>query len=167
MWRRRQPYASMTLDAIQALPVARVAADDAMLWLWTTNAHFHDALHTMEMWGFEYKTVRTWFKPNLGMGFWLRGQTEHLLLGTRGAPTGGRERKHAYAIPGNNISTALIAPVGKHSAKPPESYRDIERLSKPPRIELFARRARKGWDSWGNEARDVDRKLERDIRRHL
>ncbi len=166
MWRRKQPYGSMKLEDIFKLPVERIAAEDAMLWLWTTNAHIHDALHVMEEWGFTYKTKRTWFKPKFGMGFWLRGQTEELLLGTRGAPTRGGA-KRASAIEGHNIPTALIAPAGKHSAKPPESYRDIERLSKPPRIELFARRARKGWDSWGNEAKELDKELERDVDKYL
>jgi N6-adenosine-specific RNA methylase IME4 len=43
-------------------------------------------------------------------------------------------------------------PRGAHSAKP-EAFLDlVERVSPGPYLELFARRARLGWDTWGNEA---------------
>jgi len=43
-------------------------------------------------------------------------------------------------------------PRGKHSAKP-EAFLDIvESVSPAPRIELFARRNRLGWETWGNES---------------
>jgi N6-adenosine-specific RNA methylase IME4 len=39
-----------------------------------------------------------------------------------------------------------------HSAKP-EAFLDmVERVSPAPRLELFARTQRLGWDSWGDEA---------------
>jgi N6-adenosine-specific RNA methylase IME4 len=63
-------------------------------------------------------------------------------------------------------STLLFDPHhGKpvHSKKPPQSYRDIEALSPAPRLELFARRPRKGWDCWGLEAKDIDLELEADM----
>jgi len=162
---RLLPYTSMTTDEIAALPISRICAGHATLWLWTTNAHIHEALHVMETWGLKYRGMRTWLKPHIGTGFWLRGQTEHLLLGTRGNPL--RAKQYDPQSANKGVSTALLAPAGKHSSKPPESYRDIERMSKEPRIELFARRPRKGWDSWGNEAKEIDKKLERDIRRLL
>jgi N6-adenosine-specific RNA methylase IME4 len=43
-------------------------------------------------------------------------------------------------------------PRGEHSAKP-EAFLDlVESVSPAPRVELFARRARFGWDYWGNES---------------
>jgi N6-adenosine-specific RNA methylase IME4 len=38
---------------------------------------------------------------------------------------------------------------GPHSAKPPASLDLVEQVSPPPRVELFARQPRLGWDSWG------------------
>ncbi len=168
MWRRKLPYGSMSTDAICDLPVSRIAEKDAILFLWTTNAHIEDALEVILAWEFDYKTMRTWGKSHFGQGYWLRGQTEHLLLATRGSPTGGR-KKTASAIKGHNISTLLLAPAGKHSAKPRESYEAVRRLGRTPRIELFARRRRDGFDRWGKQAPD-DRGLaesERDIAQYL
>lgn len=43
-------------------------------------------------------------------------------------------------------------PRGAHSAKP-EAFLDlVEQVSPGPYLELFARRQRLGWDTWGNEA---------------
>jgi N6-adenosine-specific RNA methylase IME4 len=40
----------------------------------------------------------------------------------------------------------------EHSRKPEESYHIIERYYPDlPKLELFARHARPGWDAWGNE----------------
>jgi hypothetical protein len=41
---------------------------------------------------------------------------------------------------------------GAHSAKP-EAFLDlVEQVSPGPYVELFARRDRLGWDTWGNES---------------
>ena len=41
----------------------------------------------------------------------------------------------------------------KHSKKP-EFFQDIiETVSNEPRLEMFARRYRMGWDVWGNEVK--------------
>jgi hypothetical protein len=80
----------LTLAEIKALPVARLAARDAVLWLWATNAHLPDAFEVAREWGFSYKTTLTWVKPRMGTGDWLRGRTEHCLLAVRGRPARGR-----------------------------------------------------------------------------
>lgn len=36
-----------------------------------------------------------------------------------------------------------------HSVKPDAFYDLVERVSPAPRVELFARQPRLGWDSWG------------------
>ena len=85
--RGRAPYATMTAAQIKALPVAGLAAEDSVLWLWTTNAHLAVALEVASAWGFTYKTCLTWAKQCPGTGDWLRGQTEHCLVCIRGRPT--------------------------------------------------------------------------------
>ena len=47
--------------------------------------------------------------------------------------------------------TWTYAPLQEHSHKPEEQYAIIERCSPGPYLELFARRKRPGWHSWGNE----------------
>lgn len=136
-----QHYALMSLDLIKAMPVADLAADDAHLWLWVTNATLRDGYDVMAAWGFTPRSPLTWCKPRLGLGNYLRNSTEHLLLGTRGdAPVRFRAQP-----------TWLFAPVQDHSHKPEEVYGVIERLSDGPYLELFARRPRHGWHVWGNQ----------------
>ena len=49
----------------------------------------------------------------------------------------------------------FIWPRGKHSAKP-EAFMDmVEQVSPGPYLELFARRNRLGWDTWGNESLEL------------
>ena len=134
-------YPLMPIEQIAALPVGRLAADDAHLWLWVTNAAWRQQVHVMEAWGFSYRSCLTWIKPRYGLGHYLRNQTEHVLLGVRGrAPIRFRGQ-----------GTWLYAPVQEHSHKPEEQYAVIERCSPGPYLELFARRKRPGWAVWGNE----------------
>ena len=126
-----------------------LADNDCQLWLWTTNSHLHHAFHLLETWGFTYKTMATWCKSQFGLGYWLRGQTEHVLLGIKGHPRSRLTGPHG-AI-GSHHSTLIMAPRTRHSEKP-ECFLDmVETISEPPRIELFARRGRLGWDVWGHE----------------
>lgn len=151
-------YEVLTVEEIAALPIPEIAAPDCQLWLWTTNTHLPLALDLIKRWGFTYKVTRTWGKTNgFGGGYWLRGQTEHLLLAVRGNARFWKTGPHGAA--GHNISTLLLAPRGEHSVKPPQSYADIERLSAEPsglkRLELFTRDRRKGWTWFGNELSDT------------
>lgn len=137
-------YRTMTDTEIAALPVGAWCEDDAHLYLWATNPRLRAAFGIVEAWGFEYRTLLTWEKQGtLGMGYYFRGQTEHVLFATRGKlpiPPEKRER---------NI---FRAPKTGHSIKP-DSFMDmVERVSPGPYLEMFARRQRLGWDTWGNEA---------------
>jgi len=145
------PYSTLSVNQIMKLPVNDLADKDSMLFLWTTNAHIHDALHVMEIWGFTYKTMITWMKHHFGLGYWFRGQTEHLLFGVKGKPRS--KFKGVHGATGMSWSTLIYAKRTKHSKKPEIFYKMIEDVSEPPRLELFARRKRCGWDVWGNEVR--------------
>lgn len=134
-------YRVMNLGRIKNLPVQELAQDDAHLYLWAINGALKEAIEVMEAWGFTYRSPLTWIKPRLGLGNYLRNQTEHLLLGTKGkAPVKFRGQ-----------GTWMYAPLQEHSHKPEEQYAVIERLSGGPYLELFARRRRTGWSCWGNE----------------
>jgi N6-adenosine-specific RNA methylase IME4 len=146
-------YATMTNNEIAALPVKAQADADAHLYLWVTVPRLFGErkrgeiapIDILEAWGFRYVTMLTWHKTGtLGMGFYFRGETEHVLFGVRGnlpIPTTVRERNH------------FSAPKNRHSAKPDCFYDMVERVSPEPRLELFGRRARlSGWDYWGDES---------------
>lgn len=134
-------YQLMTLPAIKSLRVDKLAEDNAHLWLWVTNATIGAGLEVMESWGFTYRSCLTWIKPYFRLGVYLRNQTEHVMLGTRGkAPIQFRSQ-----------GTWFYAPLQDHSHKPEEQYAIIERCSPGPYLELFARRQQPGWHVWGNE----------------
>ena len=147
------PYESMTDDAILSLPVAQAAASDCLLLLWTTNSHLPLALRCVERWGFQYVTMATWGKvtregkPHIGLGYRLRGASEHLIWAERGKPYRGRA---AHGAAGHAWATLVLAPRGEHSAKPATFYVMAEDVGEPARLELFARAHRVGWDTWGN-----------------
>jgi N6-adenosine-specific RNA methylase IME4/ParB-like chromosome segregation protein Spo0J len=137
-------YPVMTIDDICGLPVADLAADDCVLFLWTTPPQLADAMRVIEAWGFAYKTGLCWDKERAGTGFWMRGQHEHLLIAVKGTPP----LPPLAACPASVIRERRR----EHSRKPEASYAIIERMYPDlPKLELFARQARPGWDVWGNE----------------
>jgi len=125
-----------------AAPCWRPAAD-CHLWLWTTNNRLAsgEARTVAEALGFRPVTLLTWAKDRMGLGQYLRGQTEHALFCVRG-------RLPALC---RTEPTILYAPRHAHSEKPQAFFDVAERVSPGPRLEMFARRTRPGWDSWGNE----------------
>ncbi len=136
-------YPTMTVEDIAALPVP--AAEDAVCFLWATNPLLREGLEVLDGWGFTYRTNLVWVKDRIGMGYWVRGQHELLLIGRRGG----------IATPAENLRppSVLHAPRLAHSAKPEVVYELLESMyPNATRIEMFARTQRLGWDSWGAEA---------------
>jgi N6-adenosine-specific RNA methylase IME4 len=140
--RATHPYPTMSIKQICALDVGGIAHNDCLLWLWTTNHHMREAFAVMDAWGFTQKTILTWVKNRFGTGDWLRGQTEHCLMGVRGRPT----------VVLTNQSTVINGPMRANSQKPDEFYEFIEGLCPAPKYaELFQRTARPNWDGHGDE----------------
>jgi N6-adenosine-specific RNA methylase IME4 len=149
-------YETMSANEIAALPVAEVAADDAVLFMWISWPMLADAMSLIEAWGFTFKTCAfDWMKARIqqidifrddadalmGMGYWTRANSEPCLLATRGKP----KRLHA------DVRQGIIEPRREHSRKPDCVHARIERLVDGPYLELFARAQRPGWTVWGNE----------------
>jgi N6-adenosine-specific RNA methylase IME4 len=135
----------MTLKEITALPVQRLSAESSHLYIWTINKHVRVTYDVMEAWGYTPSMLLTWCKTpaGIGPGRQYASTTEFVLFGWRGPQE--REPKRIERNWWN-------WPRGKHSEKP-EAFQDIvEQVSAAPRLELFARRKRLGWDGWGNEA---------------
>jgi len=127
--------------------VEPVIADDAHLYLWTTNNYLVDALKIVEELGFRYITLITWMKDRMGLGQYYRGLTEHCIFAVRGRlPYRTHNGKRAQG------KTGFIEPKREHSRKPEQMYEWAEIVSYKPRLEVFARYARPGWDAIGLEA---------------
>ena len=125
-----------------AAPCWRPAAD-CHLWLWVTNNRLPIGLEIMAALGFRYVTNLVWVKDRIGIGQYLRGQHELCLFGVRG---------QTMMPPRRDVPSVLHAPRTVHSRKPAKAFEVFERVSSgTPRLEMFARTERHGWDVWGNE----------------
>ena len=151
------PYPPMALPEIIALDVGRLADRDAHLYLWTTNRYLRHVWSIAEAWGFHGVCVLTWCKEPCGYlgGGAFPSNTEFCLFARRGnLPTNERAEGRWFRWPrqfGPPVREGETRNT-KHSAKP-EAFLDlVETVSPGPYLELFARRQRLGWDTWGNEA---------------
>jgi N6-adenosine-specific RNA methylase IME4 len=140
-WGAGEYYNLMSLEDIKNLPVNNLAEENAHLYLWCPNGMIPQGLEVMQSWGFKFKTILTWVKNRSIFGYYFKGQSEQILFGVKGklAP---QDRKQV---------TILNGVVRNHSRKPDEQYGVIEKISPAPRIELFARHKKQGWDCFGNE----------------
>jgi len=141
-------YRTLTLDAICNEPVRQLAAKEAHLHLWTTNAFLREAFDVIQAWGFTYKSCLIWIKPQLGMGNYWRVSHEYLLLGVRGS----------LPFRDRTCQSWLAAPRTAHSRKPFAFRALIERVSPGPYLELYGREEHPNtnWTVYGNQ---VERRL--------
>lgn len=168
-----QHYPVMSIEAISALPIDVLAADDCALFVWFTWPFMPQWNAVLEAWGFRFAGLAwEWIKFNpetgkyaFGGGYGTRKNLEPCILATRGnpqlrqplpddlfglgaVPQGVRSvRDFIEAMPAD----ALRAPRREHSRKPDAQYGRIETLFEGPYMELFARQARPGWVAWGNQ----------------
>lgn len=153
-------YGTLTLEQLWELPVEEVVADEAHLYMWTTGAFLVEAHELAIKWGFQPKGVIPWLKVKknavrhieasggdlhaalrMGMGRYLRWCSEYVLFGVKGKLPTLR----------NDVIGAFFAEPRTHSEKPDRFYEIVKAASPGPRLELFARTARDGFDSWGDE----------------
>jgi len=131
--------------------------DNCHLYLWVTNNFLQDGLEVVRQIGFRYVTLITWMKDRIGIGQYFRGITEHCIFAVKGTlPYKVSKGKRQQGV------TGFLEKKSIHSRKPERAYEMIETVSYPPRLEMFARERREGWDVWGNELPNhVQKKLMR------
>lgn len=153
-------YNTMSHSDLNSIPVGDLASDNCVLFLWIVQTQIPQSLDLIRAWGFEQKSVAfIWTKgdglplfPNdvtyqMGMGKWTRAEFEQCWLAVRGKPT----RQHA------DVRQVINEKRREHSRKPDCVHERIERLVAGPYLELFARKSRPGWTTWGNERNKFDR----------
>lgn len=136
-------YPTMADEDLLALPVADIAADEAVLFCWATAPRLPFALEVLAAWGFDYKENIVWDKVLHNVGHYISVRHEHLLIATRGSCMPDVKKLHDSVV---SIERT------EHSEKPAH-FRDLidKMYPKGKRVELFARKAAPGWDVWGNE----------------
>jgi N6-adenosine-specific RNA methylase IME4 len=159
-------YELMTNEDIMNMPIHDIIEKNAVLFLWVTVPLLPEGMAVLTSWGFKYKTMITWRKiMSLGMGYWFRGQCEHLLLGVRGKVKPFRQQvANFYSSDEFDIDECYQSKAGKHSQKPQYFRELIEKATSvsfehPKKLELFARSRDGlfrndeyiGWDVYGNQ----------------
>lgn len=139
-------YETLTVDEVCALNIP--ADKNCILFLWITTPLMDEGFKVLKAWGFKYKTMITWRKTaSLGLGYWFRGQTEHVLVAIKGNVKALRHQAPNF----------IEAKARKHSEKPEEFWELIEAALSgkelDARLEMFSRNPREGWDAVGY---DVD-----------
>lgn len=136
-------YDTMTPEQVAAMPVQSLVADEALLFLWTTNGFLFESKQVIDGWGFEFKSSIVWIKPQIGIGNYVRNSHEFLLIASRGGMLTSDARK-------KQRSWVQVDRKG-HSRKPDDFRRIVEQLSEGPRLELFGRERIEGWTVFGNQ----------------
>jgi len=137
--RAANPYPEMSLDEIKAIELP--AADDCVLWLWTTHKFMRYAFEIIDTWGFRDVAILTWVKDRIGLGSWLRSQSEFCIMAVKGKPK----------INLSNQSTVIYGKLREHSRKPDEFYEMVNSLCAGYKLDYFSREQRVGWDQFGND----------------
>ncbi len=135
-------YPTMTVDEIMAIPVGKLAdSDGCHVYLWTTQRFLPTAFEVFKAWGVKYQCVLTWIK-NVGFTpFSWMYSTEFVLFGRVGSLQLLKVGKR----------TDFTGKVREHSRKPDEFYDLVREVSPGPRLDMFAREAHDGFETWGNE----------------
>lgn len=151
----KDKYNVMTLQDIKEMPINELTQENAVCFMWVTVPLLDVGIETLKAWGFGYKTFITWEKEGgLGMGHWLRVQTEHIIIGVKG-------NVKPFKCQRKNI---VKYPMCGHSKKP-HIFRELvleltkNTFSDPERLEMFARSRAgmfpdyeyEGWDVYGNQ----------------
>jgi N6-adenosine-specific RNA methylase IME4 len=142
--RVRPPYPLMQVEQLKVMGVSEIAAPDSHLYLWTTTHFLCAAKEVAAAWGFVPTNLLVWAKPGLGAGARFRPNTEFIWFCERGYDR--------LPINRRDVGTWFQWPRGEHSEKPEAFYDLVQTISPGPYLELFARKQRMGWDTWGNEA---------------
>lgn len=139
------PPAHETIDTEDLCNLELPVARDAVLFLWRSTPMLADAMRVIEAWGFEFKSEIVWVKNKLTTGFWVRGKHETLMIATRGHPVA--------PAAGEQPPSVIQARIPAKLNHKPEIFHEIIEAMYPNtgKLELFARKFRRGWDAYGNE----------------
>jgi len=137
--RAANPYPEMTLEQIKDIKLP--ATNDCVLWLWTTHKFMRHSFDIIDTWGFRDVSILTWKKDRIGLGSWLRSQSEFCIMCVKGSPV----------VNLSNQSTVIEGKLREHSRKPDAFYSMVDSLCVGTKLDYFSREQRNGWDTFGND----------------
>ena len=156
-------YATMSKDELRNLPVNEWAASQAFLWLWATNSKDRKtgepilkiAFDLLESWNFTFYTMITWNKKTGPCPFGpYQIITEHILFAYKGKCIFPRKCL-------GKIQNLFTDTPTAHSVKPNSFYEEIVKWFDGPRLDIFARQKRNGFDGWGDQYGLLPEKMHR------
>jgi len=159
-------YSCLAAKYIQDIPVASWARKDAVLALWCTGPKIDEGVDLMRHWGFQHKTMIPWIKNSpktkdlaTGPGIWWMGNSEYIMFGVRKNPGNFKSRRgclgYLHGLRHNPLiwkrvsERRLISPKAKQHSRKPDNLQEYLETFEGPYLELFARRWRPGWTTWG------------------
>ena len=135
-------YRTMSLDEIAALPIQDlVDPDGGHVYLWVTHKMLPAGLKLFEQWGIRFQSLLTWVKPQGVTAYQWCYNTEHVLFGVVGP----------LRLQKLGVMLTFEGKAKIHSEKPDSFYDLVRAVSLEPRLELFARKEREGFEVWGDE----------------
>ena len=137
--RAANPYPEMTLEQIKNIKLP--TTKDCVLWLWTTHKFMRHSFDIIDTWGFRDVSILTWKKDRIGLGSWLRSQSEFCIMCVKGSPV----------VNLSNQSTVIEGKLREHSRKPHKFYSMVDSLCVGTKLDYFSREQRNGWDTFGND----------------
>jgi len=140
---KKMPYPLMSNDEIMFFPINNFADDRCDLFLWSITSKIPFCFEILKVWNFRYMDFFAWDK---GIGVPVNGiyrRVEWIIYAYKG--------KMGINKKGSFIPSMFYEKRGKHSRKPDILYKILRENTKEPRIDIFAREKREGWDVWGNE----------------
>lgn len=135
--RSASPYPEMSLEELIKLDLP--TSDNCILFLWTTHKFMRHSFDLIDVWGFRDVAIITWVKNRMGLGEWLRSQSEFCIMCVKGTPT----------INLTNQTTVVYGPLREHSRKPDEFYKMVDELCIGRKLDYFGREKREGWECFG------------------
>jgi N6-adenosine-specific RNA methylase IME4/ParB-like chromosome segregation protein Spo0J len=137
--RAANPYPEMSLEQIKNIKLP--AAENCILFLWTTHKFMRYSFDILDTWGFRDVAIITWVKDRMGLGTWLRSQSEFCIMAVKGKPM----------VNLTNQTTVVYGPLREHSRKPDEFYQMVNELCIGRKLDYFSREQRDGWFTFGND----------------
>ncbi|MBQ6738870.1 MAG: hypothetical protein IJP96_05180 [Synergistaceae bacterium] len=134
------PYPEMTQEELKAIKLP--AAENCVLFLWTTHKFIRDAFELLDVYGFTYRNMLVWDKQKIGMGNLFRLRCEFCLVATKGKPI-------FTSI--HYIEDVISEPRREHSRKPDAFYSIVNTLCVGRKLDYFSREKREGWEVFGND----------------